>query len=75
MRRVDKLGRIVIPANLRQKYGLTEGTKIEILDVGDGIAVKASECFCKVCHGKIPDGATLPLCDQCIAEAVKHYHL
>jgi len=71
MRRVDKLGRIVIPMELRKKYGLTEGAEIEFLDVGEGITVRASEPFCKFCRAKISEGATLPLCDRCIAEVMK----
>ena len=41
MRKVDDLGRIVIPMELRKKYGLSKGVEIEFLDNGDGITVKA----------------------------------
>ena len=37
MRKIDRLGRIVIPLALREKYGLTEGTDVEFLDGSDGI--------------------------------------
>ena len=73
MRKVDRLGRIVIPQELRQKYGLTEGITIEFLDSGDGITVRASDSLCKICRRKISDNATLPLCEACISEAVKSY--
>ena len=73
MRRVDKLGRIVIPRELREKYGLTEGATIEFLDVGDGVTVKPSEPFCKICRSKINDDVELPLCETCIAEVIKNY--
>ena len=71
MRKVDKLGRIVIPQELRKKYGLTEGSTIEFLDVGDGVTVKTSDPFCKICHGKISADAKLPLCEECISRAKK----
>ncbi len=74
MRRVDKLGRIVIPSELRRKYGITPGIKMEFFDVGDGITVKPTEAFCAVCRGRISDHTTFPLCEACIAEAVKVYH-
>ena len=74
MRRVDKFGRIVIPMHLREKYGLTEGESIEFLDVGEGVTVRPSSPFCKICQGRITDGTRLPLCDECIAEAVKEYN-
>ena len=73
MKRVDKLGRVVIPKELRKKYGLTEGIKIEFVDVGDGIVVRHSEERCRICHGRISDGADIPLCDACIAQAAKSY--
>ena len=74
MKKVDKLGRIVIPSELRKKYGLTEGIKIEFFDIGDGITVRPAEPFCKVCCGRISDSTTFPLCEACIAEAVKSYN-
>ncbi len=73
MKKVDKLGRIVIPIELRQKYGLTEGTKIEILDVGEGIMVRSDEPFCKICHEKIPEDNKFLLCKKCMAEVIKSY--
>jgi AbrB family looped-hinge helix DNA binding protein len=33
-------GQIVIPASLRRKYGIKNGTKIIITDVGDAIVLK-----------------------------------
>ena len=33
-------GQIVIPAKLRRKYGIKNGTKIIITDIGDAIVLK-----------------------------------
>lgn len=33
-------GRIVIPAALRKKYGIKNGTKIIVTDIGDAILLK-----------------------------------
>jgi len=33
-------GQILIPAALRKKYGITEGTKVTILDNGDEIILR-----------------------------------
>jgi AbrB family looped-hinge helix DNA binding protein len=73
MRRVDRLGRIVIPLEMREKYGLCEGTEIEFLDSGDGVTVRSTEPFCKLCRAKIDSGSNIPLCDNCIAEVTKLY--
>ena len=74
MRKVDKLGRIVIPSELRQKYGLCEGAVIEFLDAGEGITVKPFEPVCKVCRSRISDVSTLPLCEACITKAVRSFN-
>ena len=73
MRKIDKLGRIVIPLALREKYGLAVGTEVEFLDGGDGITIRAGEALCRICRAEISDGATLPLCDSCIAKVLKEY--
>ena len=72
MRKVDKLGRIVIPRSLREKYGLTEGSDIEFLDDGDGIIIKLGELFCRLCRSEIPCDTSLPLCESCITSVVKN---
>ena len=74
MRKVDKLGRIVIPISLREKYGLSEGATIEFSDSGDGITVRSSEPFCKICRAKIADDSSHPLCDGCIEKIAKSYN-
>ena len=73
MRKIDRLGRIVIPQELREKYGLTDGTKIDFLDTGEGVTVISAEPFCRLCRAKIPDGRTIPLCEKCISEIIKQY--
>ena len=73
MRKVDKLGRIVIPLELRRKYGLDEGVTIEFLDDGEGITVKPIESVCKVCRNRIPGDSEFPLCEACIDKAVKRF--
>lgn len=65
MRKVDKLGRIVIPKELREKYGLIEGADIKFEDSGEGIVVK-SDCACRICNSKITKNSKIPLCDNCI---------
>ena len=38
--RVSAKGQIVIPAALRKKYGIKNGTKIIVTDIGNAIALK-----------------------------------
>ena len=73
MRKVDKLGRIVIPLELRNKYGLTEGVSVEFLDSGEGVTVRSTDPFCKICRNRIPVGASFPLCVECITKVLESY--
>ena len=40
IRRVDDLGRIVIPKELRRKFNITEGTPMEYFLSNDGLTLK-----------------------------------
>ena len=73
MRKVDKLGRIVIPQELRKKYRLSEGADVEFLDTGAGITVRPSESACKICGRVIEESSSLPLCDKCLETAAREY--
>jgi len=71
MRKVDNLGRIVIPKELRTKYGLFLGVDLVFEDSGDGILVKAAEGGCRICGGKSEQASQLPLCALCIEKIKK----
>ena len=66
MRKVDNLGRIVIPKELRRKYGLELGAELAFEDTGDGILVKVSDKACRICGNEIEDTSEIPLCRECI---------
>ena len=47
-------GQIVIPATLRRKYGIKNGTKIIITDMGDSIVLKpVTEQYLKNLQGSL----------------------
>ena len=73
MRKVDDLGRTVIPKELRKKYGLIEGADIEFVDSGNGITVKALAHICVVCKKPVPEDISLPLCKDCVMTVYKEY--
>ena len=67
MRKVDNLGRIVIPKELRKKYGLEIGAELAFEDIGAGILVKASDKACRLCGRELEKAHEIPLCPECIA--------
>ncbi len=53
VRNVDKLGRIVIPAELRQKFGVKQnGGLLELYTQDDSIILKKYEPACIFCQGE-----------------------
>ena len=51
---VTAKGQIVIPATLRRKYGIKNGTKIIVTDVGDAIVLKpVTEQYLKNLQGSL----------------------
>ena len=71
MRKVDNLGRIVIPKELRTKYGLFAGGDITFEDNGDGVLVKSCEGLCRICGGFPDGGLSVPLCKWCVQKISK----
>ncbi|MBC8080252.1 MAG: AbrB/MazE/SpoVT family DNA-binding domain-containing protein [Gorillibacterium sp.] len=49
VRRVDQLGRIVLPKSLRKRYQMNEGDPIEILVQGDQILLERYRPRCVFC--------------------------
>lgn len=53
-------GQIVIPAPLRRKYGIKNGTKIIVIDEGDSITLKpVTEQFLKKLQGSLKGKGSL----------------
>lgn len=48
-RKIDDLGRIVLPAEIRRRFGLTEGTHVEIQVEDNHIVLSKVEDSCVFC--------------------------
>ena len=44
-RQLDKLGRLVIPADLRKQYGLIPGGKVWFSAYDEGILIHSEDCI------------------------------
>lgn len=49
VRKVDQLGRIVLPKSLRRRYQMNEGDPVEILVEGDSIILEKFKPKCVFC--------------------------
>jgi transcriptional pleiotropic regulator of transition state genes len=73
VRRIDDLGRIVIPKELRRTFGLKNGDPIEIFVDGDRIVLRkyVEDGRCVICGGNGEPGMVVhgkPVCRGCVDE-------
>ena len=70
IRRVDELGRIVIPVEIRKRFGIADRDALEISVQGDSIVLSRphDECvFCGAEHG-LSKHRGRRICPDCLAE-------
>ena len=67
IRRVDELGRVVLPIELRNKFGITEKDPMEIYVDGSLIILKKYEPNCIFCGSskKLVDYQGKMICEKC----------
>ena len=76
VRKVDQLGRIVLPKALRKRHQLNEGALVEILVQGDAIYLEKHYPKCTVCGSQ----AEHPfkdryLCEDCLTGMARLKHM
>ena len=65
-RRIDKLGRIVLPMDFRKALGLEGEAKVSICICDNSISAKGIDTACRLC-GSISDvPKDLALCPECV---------
>lgn len=68
-RKVDEVGRIVIPKSICKKQGLTDGTPLEIYLEGEKIIMQKSQSFCLFCNESngLTEFKDRCICKKCLA--------
>lgn len=70
VRKVDQLGRIVLPKSLRKRYLMNEGDPVEIFVQGDHIILERYRPKCVFC-GSMTEVAEFKeryVCEECMLE-------
>ena len=70
VRKIDDLGRVVLPIELRRTLGISERDSLEIFVDGDNIVLKKYAPACIVC-GSADDVVNFRdkiICEKCISE-------
>jgi transcriptional pleiotropic regulator of transition state genes len=70
VRRLDELGRIVIPSEIRKRFGLTERDPVEISVRGDTILLARPLSTCVFCGGEeaLAEHRGRLVCRSCVTE-------
>jgi len=70
-RRIDQLGRVVVPAELRRLLGITEGDTLEFTARGEELVLRRVAPSCAICgsdSGDLVDLHDKHLCKSCVQE-------
>lgn len=70
VRKVDQLGRIVLPKSLRKRYQMNEGDPVEILVQGDHIILERYKPKCIFCSNQeqVVEYEGRFICQGCLEE-------
>jgi AbrB family transcriptional regulator, transcriptional pleiotropic regulator of transition state genes len=74
VRKVDQLGRIVLPKSLRKRYQMNEGDPVEILVQGDHIILERYRPKCVFCGSveQVSNFKDRHICAQCLTEMTQY---
>jgi transcriptional pleiotropic regulator of transition state genes len=69
-RKVDSLGRVVLPSEMRKSFGIEEGDYLDISVEEDRIILHKRQSFCIFCHATedLKDFRSRLVCASCVAE-------
>jgi transcriptional pleiotropic regulator of transition state genes len=73
VRKIDDLGRVVLPKELRRTLGINEGDPLEIFTKHDLIILKKYNPGCAVCGclKQLKTVEKVTLCKYCVAQFIK----
>ncbi len=68
VRRIDDLGRVVIPKELRKTFNIAEGDPIEIFTDGDSVVLRKFQVKCVFCGAEenLKDYIGSKVCQNCV---------
>jgi transcriptional pleiotropic regulator of transition state genes len=74
VRRVDQLGRIVLPKSLRERYSMNEGDPVEIIVSGDNIILEKYRPKCIFCGAieNVVEYKERYVCTTCTDQMAQH---
>ncbi len=71
VRKIDNMGRIVLPAEYRKKTGMTDLSEVKITEFDGKIIIEKLNPKCKICGSEENVNAEMSVCEECIAKIKK----
>lgn len=73
VRRIDSLGRVVLPKELRQMFSIDQNDSLEIFVDKDNIVLKKYQPGCQECGEMLDlvEGVNTTLCPKCLQSLIK----
>jgi transcriptional pleiotropic regulator of transition state genes len=70
VRKIDELGRVVLPSELRRVFGIHEGDELEISVNGEQIILQKRQDLCLFCGAESPaiEYRSRRVCEDCAGE-------
>jgi len=74
VRKIDELGRIVLPSELRRVFGIREGEELEISVEGERVILQKRDDLCLFCGAENPEVEYRGrrICHNCVSELGRH---
>ncbi len=66
VRKMDKMNRIVIPAEYRKSIGIHEMTEVKITEIDGKIVIEKLTPVCKICGSTENVNSKMAVCKDCI---------
>lgn len=65
-RKIDELGRICFPIDLRKQFDLGVGSEVSFTSVNGKIIIEPVSAKCKLCGSSLVNNKSIMLCNKCI---------
>ena len=66
LRKIDELGRVVIPADARKALGLLPGAEVALCLEGDTLTLRNAAAVCKLCGEREDIHNPFGICASCL---------
>ncbi len=68
VRKLDHMGRIVLPAEYRRKTGIDDMSEVRITESNGKIIIERLSPYCKICGAEENLNDKMSVCEECIAK-------